>query len=549
MKIALAQINPIIGNFEYNFNKITEFANKAKSLSADIVVFPELAVSGYPPKDFLEKQAFITQNLNTFKRLVKSIKGIGVVCGYADTNHIKEEKSLFNAAALFENGKIIHKAYKRLLPSYDVFDETRYFEEGKTSEAFLYKGEKIGLTICEDFWNDKSVISDRYYKNDPVADIAEDGAKIIINISASPFEAKKNNFRASLISSAARNNEATFIYVNQAGANDSLIFDGLSAVSDSRGNFCAIAKEFEEDIIIYDSSPSENYNPIFLNFAHENESILDALIIGTKDYIIKSGFSKAAIGLSGGIDSALTAAIAVEALGAENVTGVFMPSLYTSKENYQDTSALAENLNIKLEVIPIDKIYKEFLNGLFFTSKSDKPDITEQNIQARIRGTILMAYSNKTGALVLTTGNKSELAVGYCTLYGDMAGALAVIADVPKTTVYELSYIINKERPKIPFNIIRKAPSAELAPMQKDEDELPPYKILDAVLKGFIEEDKDVNSLIKEGFDKGLVQDIIRRISKNEYKRHQSPLGLKVTSKAFGYGRRYPIACDAGFDL
>jgi len=377
-------------------------------------------------------------------------------------------------------------------------------------------------------------ISDRYYKENPVSELASSGAEIIIVISASSFCAGKNRIRTALISLIAKKYNAEIIYVNQAGANDSLIFDGLSTVCDRMGNIKVLASEFVEDIVLCDMNSIENDNSSIPSdiFPSEEESVLKALIIGTKDYIRKCGFSKAVIGLSGGIDSALTAAIAVKALGNENVSGVFMPSTYTSRQNYIDTRVLAENLNIKLKTVPIDSMYKEFKRALPF-SEPEIPGITEQNIQARIRGTILMAFSNKTGALVLATGNKSELAAGYCTLYGDMCGGLAVIGDILKMTVYKLAVLINKDKQIIPANILLKAPSAELAPGQKDQDDLPPYEILDPILKGYIEEGKDIAELTAEGFDKKLVTGIISRIIKNEYKREQAPPELKITSKAF----------------
>ncbi len=429
MKTAIAQINPIIGDFEYNFAKIKKFCEKAKEKKCDIIVFPELSVIGYPPKDLLERNSFIDENLNILNKLINSIEGIGVVCGYAD----KSGDDIFNAAILFENKKIIHKAYKRLLPTYDVFDEKRYFKEGSGYDVFLYKNHKIGITVCEDLWNDKSITKREYAALDPCTKLAENGADTIINISASPFYGGKNKIRKKLIGSVAKKHKVNIIYANQTGGNDGLLFDGLSSVYDSFGNIRAMAKEFEEDLLIYDLNAEKNIIENVREFPSETESVLKALIIGTRDYILKCGFSKAVVGLSGGIDSALTAVIARKALGAENVSAIFMPSLYTSEENYEDTKKLAENLGIKFYTVPITDLYERFLDISELLLNKEKPSVTEQNIQARIRGVILMSFSNKNGAMLLSTGNKSEIAAGYCTLYVDMCGGLAVIADVFKT--------------------------------------------------------------------------------------------------------------------
>ncbi|TES92709.1 MAG: NAD+ synthase, partial [Desulfobacteraceae bacterium] len=500
-------------------------------------------IPGYPPRDLLEKNDFIEANLACLNRLLSSIRGIGVICGFADKNPDDKGKPLYNSAVLFEDGNILHKVHKRLLPTYDIFDERRYFEPGRETTSYSYKGRRIGLTVCEDAWNDEDIFKRRIYSIDPVALVVQAGADLVINISASPFYVGTREFRWNMFGSMARKHGVPLIFANQVGGNDSVLFDGISTVFDNNGNVMARACDFDEDLIVFDSqAPELSKGDLHLISNSDTESILKALVMGTRDYVTKCGFSKVVVGLSGGIDSALTACIAVKALGRENVSVVFMPSQYTSKDNFEDTEKLAENLGIVLIRIPIDGIFKEFLRFLSPSFKDSEPDITEQNIQARIRGTILMGMSNKHGSLVLSTGNKSELAVGYCTLYGDMSGGLAVISDVPKTIVYDLTRFINREKEYIPPRIISKAPSAELKPDQTDQDDLPPYEILDSILKGYIEDFKGADELAQTGFDKDIVEEVIFKVDRNEYKRHQAPPGLKVTSKAFGYGRRYPLA-------
>ncbi len=543
MKIAIAQINPVIGDFNHNFAKIKSFADKAMDLSCDLIVFSELVISGYPPHDLLEKKDFVDANLACLNKLIDSIHGIGVICGFVDKNPADKGKPLYNAAVLFEDGIALHKVYKRLLPTYDIFDERRYFEPGRESIPYSYKGRKIGLTICEDAWNDRDVFKRRIYSIDPVESVIQAGADLVVNISASPFYVGTREFRWKMFGFMAKKYNVPVIFVNQVGGNDSILFDGLSTVFDNNGNMVARARDFEEDLVVYALDiPVSSQNSVHNISSSNTESILKALIKGTRDYVRKCGFSKTVVGLSGGVDSALTVCIAVKALGKENVTAVFMPSRYTSKENFEDTEKLAKNLGIELIRIPIDNMFKEFLRFLSPSFKEKEPGITEQNIQARIRGTILMGISNKQGSLVLSTGNKSELAVGYCTLYGDMTGGLAVISDVPKMVVYELSRFINHGREYIPQRIIAKAPSAELKPGQTDQDDLPPYEILDSILKGYVEDFKGSEELVQMGFDRKIVEDVISRVDSNEYKRYQAAPGLKVTSKAFGYGRRYPLA-------
>jgi len=540
MKIALAQINPIIGDFTHNTEKIIAAAEMAINLSCDLIVFSELIISGYPPRDLLEKKDFVDANLMHLEKLITSIRGIGVICGFVDKNPNEKGNPLYNSAALFDNGKILHQAHKRLLPNYDVFDERRYFEPGKECLPFSYKDYQIGLTICEDIWNDKDFFSRRLYPADPVEKMVKEGANLLINISASPFHVGKRKFKWGMFGSMTKKYNVPLLNVNQVGGNDSVLFDGISIAFDAQGRIAARARDFEEDIVVFDTQTQKgDLHPVSETGP---ESILNGLIMGTRDYVRKCGFSKAVVGLSGGIDSALTVYIAVQALGKENVILIFMPSQYTLKENTEDTKNLATNLGIKLFTMPIEEVFETFLQELSPLFKNVATEVTGQNIQARIRGTILMAISNKLGHLLLSTGNKSELAVGYCTLYGDMNGGLAVISDVPKTMVYQIARFINKDREVIPERIIQKPPSAELKPDQFDQDDLPPYEILDDILKAYIEDNKAPKEIIEMGFEPPIVTDIIKRVDQNEYKRYQSPPGLKVTTKSFGYGRRYPIA-------
>ena len=540
MKIALAQINPTIRDFTLNTEKIMAATEKAKGLSCDLIVFSELVISGYPPRDLLEKKDFVEANLMHLQNLVKSIKGIGVICGFVDKNPSEKGNPLYNSAVLFDKGKILHQVHKRLLPTYDVFEERRYFEPGKEYSSFFYKGYRMGLTICEDIWNDKDFFSRQLYPVDPVERMIKEGANLLINISASPYHVGKREFRWDMFGDISKKYRVPLLYVNQVGGNDSVLFDGISLAFDSKGKMAARARDFEEDIVIFDTDREKgDLHPVSETDIH---SILNALIMGTRDYVRKCGFSRAVVGLSGGIDSALTACIAARALGDKNVVAIFMPSQYTSKENFEDAKVLAANLGIKLFHVSIEGIFKKFLQELSPLFKDVATEVTGQNIQARIRQIILMALSNKLGYLLLSTGNKSELAVGYCTLYGDMSGGLAVLSDVPKTMVYQIACLINKEKEVIPQRIIQKPPSAELKPDQLDQDDLTSYEVLDGVLKAYIEDNKAADEIIGMGFEQSIVRDIISRVDRNEYKRHQSPPGLKVTSKSFGYGRRYPIA-------
>lgn len=540
MKVALAQTNPIIGDFCYNLSRVKTAIDRAKAVGCDLIVFSELVLSGYPPRDLLEKSRFVASNRSCLDHLLASKNGIGVICGYVENNLNTGGNPLYNSAVLFENGRVLHTARKRLLPAYDIFDERRYFEPGDECTAFPYKGYRIGLTVCEDIWNDKDVFQSQIYPIDPVDLMVKDGANLIINISASPFYVGKNDFRLEMLRRISQKYGIRLLYANQVGGNDSILFDGNSCAFDTTGGLIARGRDFEEDLVTMDlEKDSGDCHAISES---EMSSVLKSLAMGTRDYVTKCGFSKAIIGLSGGIDSALTACIAVSALGPENVTTVFMPSPYTSRDNFEDTRQLAENLGVQFLNIPIHDIFMSFVKFVSPEFNPQAPGVTEQNLQARIRGTLLMALSNRDGALVLSTGNKSELAMGYCTLYGDMNGGLAVISDVPKTMVYGLARHINAEKEIIPMSIIEKPPSAELKPDQIDQDDLPPYDILDPLLKAYIEDLKDVDDLVAMGFDPGMVENIVVRVDRNEYKRHQSPPGLKVTSKAFGYGRRYPLA-------
>jgi len=543
MKIALAQINPIVGNYPYNIDRIRAMIHRAVEAGCDLVVFPELAVSGYPPLDLLENRAFIDDGLRALELLLPSVQGIGAVVGLATRNPNPEGKPLFNSALLIENGRIVHEARKSLLPTYDVFDESRYFEPAERVLCVDYKGKRIGLTICEDAWNDKEVFSNRLYHTDPLERLIAQGAELIINVSASVYDMNKPAFRRKLLQSLARKYAVPIVYVNQVGGNDSLLFDGSSMGFDAEGLLRAQALDFEEDLVVWDiDDPKEQMDCLHPVSESTVASVLKALVTGTRDYVRKCGFERVVVGLSGGIDSAVVMAVAAMALGSDRVKAVFMPSRFTSMDNYEDTRKVAEHFGVPYEVVPIDAIYETFVRSLPLETHPEDPGITEQNIQARIRGSLLMAVANAENRLVLSTGNKSELAVGYCTLYGDMNGGLAVISDVPKTMVYEIARWINAESERIPIRILTKAPSAELKPGQTDQDDLPPYELLDAILAAYVEEGKNVEEIVADGFDAATVRNVICRIDRNEYKRYQAAPGLKVTSKAFGIGRRYPLA-------
>ena len=539
MKIAMAQTNPIIGGFEKNGENIINQARKAREAGCDIVIFPEMAISGYPPGDLLEKDDFIHAQLNRLDLICRSIHGIGVLLGFVDKRITGQRSTLYNSAIFFEDEKVLFTTDKRLLPSYDIFDESRYFKQGKQSSPFSYKGQSLGITICEDLWNDGLTPGQKQYDQNPVADLADQGASLLINISASPFHTGKDKIRLAMLRDIAGRRRIPLIYVNQVGGNDSLIFDGMSTAIDAHGHTIARALDFEEDLVIVNTDTNAQKSSQVNN--SEMESLLKALTLGTRDYIRKCGFSRAVIGSSGGIDSALTTAIAVRALGKENVLTIFMPSIYTSPQNLIDTKQLAKNLGTAWQEIPISPMYKEFLK-ISADFNMENPGLAEQNLQARIRGTILMAISNRDSRILLATGNKSEMAVGYSTLYGDMCGGLAVIGDLPKNKVYELSRQINQNGEIIPESILTKAPSAELKPDQTDQDDLPSYNTIDAVVTGYVEQHKTIDDLVAQGWERADVLEIVTRINRNEYKRYQAPPILRVTKKAFGTGRRQPMA-------
>lgn len=538
MKIAIAQINTQIGHFSANVEKILHEIENAKKKKADLIVFPELTLTGYPPKDLLDKPSFIEKNIQALQQVAKKVRGIACIVGFVEPNQEEMGKALFNAAAFLKEGKIQKIVRKRLLPTYDVFDESRYFQAGDESSVFEYKGRRIGLSICEDIWNDESILGRKLYNFNPIEDLAAQGADLLINISASPYSMGKRSLREKLLSKVAQACASPLLYVNLVGGNDDLIFDGSSLVYDAEGRICTRLKSFEEDFQVVDI---KTLKPEPFHQVHEMEKVRKALVLGIHDYMQKSGFKKALLGLSGGIDSCLVATLAAEACGAKNVLGVSMPSPYSSQSSMSDAKALAKNLGIQYRSIPIHDVYKTYPEALDWDLKKRKVDVSLQNIQARIRGNILMALSNREAYLLLSTGNKSETAVGYCTLYGDMAGGLAVISDLPKTLVYQLSRYLNKKHRAIPESVFRKAPSAELAPNQKDQDDLPPYEILDEILKLYVEENKSASEIVKRGYSKKMVHDIILRVDRNEYKRQQASPGLRITSKAFGNGRRIPL--------
>ena len=505
-----------------------------------LILFPELSVCGYPPRDLVERPSFVARNRETAERIAAETRGIAVICGLVTPADSDTGKSVRNSAALLMDGKIAFLQSKMLLPTYDVFDEMRNFAPAKAQELFSFCGNRMALTICEDAY-DKQFLPKRLYAIDPVDLLIRAGGNFVLNISASPFWIGKRELRHDMLASIARQHKVPVVMVNQVGGNDSLVFDGSSIVLNPEGKVIAQGRSFEEDLICFDSKTL--IGDMHEQIAGDEASAYSALVLGTRDYMRKCGFQKAIIGLSGGIDSALTAVIAADAVGPENVIGVGMPGPYSSQGSIDDARALAGNLGIRFELLSINQAfqaYRETLNGVFAGCKED---VTEENIQSRARGTMLMALSNKFGAIVLSTGNKSELGVGYCTLYGDMVGGLAVISDVPKTLVYRLSAYVNSERAVIPQATLEKPPSAELRPDQKDSDSLPPYEILDAVLEDYVEDLHPAERIAADrGFDIEVVRRVIRMVDRAEYKRQQAAPGLKISPKAFGYGRRFPIA-------
>jgi NAD+ synthase (glutamine-hydrolysing) len=616
MRIALAQLNFTIGAFERTYMQIRAAVDRARAAGAQMVVFTELATTGYPPRDLLNHDTFIRANLELLDRIAALTDDrFALIVGCVTPNTAGAGKPLFNTAALCTGGTVVARHHKTLLPTYDVFDEDRYFEPGLTVEPFGCMGHRLGLTVCEEVWNDRDFWPKRLYARDPVCELADQGADVLINISSSPFTIGKAQVRRQMIRQEAVKNERPFIYVNQVGGNDELVFDGHSLVFDAGGHVVLRGRDFEEDFLVcdvpapggasivtgaatpelagtevraphapHDAAPQpsdvgqelqsrqgrspdvepglqsrqgrssdvapglqsrRDTNP---DDAPPEEQAFKALTMGLRDYVHKCGFSRVVLGLSGGIDSAVTASLAAAALGPEHVSGVAMPTRYSSPGSLEDAEALARNLGIGYRVIPIDAVFGSYLEALGPVFAGLAPDVTEENIQARVRGGVLMALSNKSGALLLTTGNKSEIAVGYCTLYGDMAGGLAVISDVPKTFVYRLAEYINARgpRPVIPQSTITKAPSAELRPDQRDQDSLPPYDLLDRIIEAYVERNLDIDGIAALGVDRDLAVRVVSLIDRNEYKRRQAAPGLKITSKAFGVGRRYPIAADYG---
>lgn len=540
MKIALCQFDPTVGDFSGNAARILDMAHEATDRGADLAVFSELCVCGYLPQDLLERPAFLERNRETVACLAQKTP-LPILVGYAARANSDTGKAAWNAAALLAEGRIAFEQHKMLLPTYDVFDESRYFQPARSQQVFSFRGEKLGITICEDIWNDKNFWAKRLYETDPVVDLVGQGAGVIINISASPYTIEKRHVRFEMLRVLARSHHRPVVYVNQVGGDDTLVFDGSSVALTADGRIAAQARAFEEDVAIFDTASGEG--DLRPQPADEISLALQALVTGTRDYVHKCGFQKTLVGLSGGVDSSVVACIAVAALGKENVTGISMPGPYSSEGSIRDARQLASNLGIELIVLPISNIFDAYRKALADVFSECAEDATEENLQARIRGNMLMALSNKFGALVLSTGNKSEIGVGYCTLYGDMAGGLAVISDVPKTMVYELARLINRERELVPRSSIEKLPSAELRANQTDQDTLPPYELLDRVLKAYVEEVRTPEEIAAHfGYPLDLVRQITLNVDHSEYKRKQAAPGIKITSRAFGFGRPFPIA-------
>jgi NAD+ synthase (glutamine-hydrolysing) len=542
VKIALAQMDPTVGDFTGNLEKIVDFGRRAAARGARLTVFSELAICGYPPADFLEKPSFLARCRRAVDELAAATRDLGtaVLAGVALPTGREDGKPAFNAAVLVCGGRLLLEQHKQLLPFYDVFDEQRYFSASGTQKVIDFDGIRLAVTICEDAWNDKNFWPRRLYAADPMEELARQNPALHINISSSPFWHSKRTIRREMLAAIARRDKIPVLMCNQVGGNDSLIFDGSSVALNARGELIAQAASFEEDLVVVDPFDAP---PIPAPDDDATEAAYRALVLGTRDYVRKCGFQKVVVGLSGGIDSALVAAIATEALGAANVIGVGMPSPYSSSGSIDDSHRLAANLGIRFETISINALFEEFKQSLAPLFAGMREDITEENIQPRIRGTILMALSNKLGALVLTTGNKSEMAVGYCTLYGDMVGALAVIGDLVKTRVYAICRWLNREREIIPAAILTKPPSAELRPGQMDTDSLPPYDVLDPIVEAYVERYETPERIaLERGFPLELVQQVVHLIERSEYKRQQAAPVLKVTSKSFGMGRRFPIA-------
>jgi NAD+ synthase (glutamine-hydrolysing) len=544
VKIALGQINPTVGDFSGNRNKIVEFSRRAQSAGAGLILFPELSVCGYPPRDLVERPSFVARNRDSVEQIAAETSGIAVICGLVTPAESATGKAVMNSAALLQDGRVAFVQSKMLLPTYDVFDEMRNFAPARSQDLFSFCGNQMALTICEDAWNDKLFWPKRLYTVDPIESLIRAGGNFVLNISSSPFWIGKRELRRDMLATIARHHKVPVALVNQVGGNDSLVFDGSSLVLNPQGEVIAQGRSFEEDLIYFDSKTL--IGELHAQIEGEEASVYSALVLGTRDYIRKCGFQTAIVGLSGGIDSALTAVIAADAVGAENVTGVGMPGPYSSAGSIDDARSLAKNLGIRFELLSIDAVVQAYRQTLQEVFAGRKEDVTEENIQSRARGTLLMALSNKFGAIVLSTGNKSELGVGYCTLYGDMVGGLAVISDVPKTLVYRLSHYVNSRSQVIPLATLEKPPSAELRPDQKDSDSLPPYEILDVVLEDYVEDAHSAERIAADhNFDIGVVRRVVRMVDRAEYKRQQAAPGIKISPKAFGYGRRFPIAAKS----
>ncbi|MEH1867485.1 MAG: NAD+ synthase [Nostoc sp.] len=551
MKIAIAQINPTIGDLLLNAQKILEAAQRAASSGARLLLTPELSLCGYPPRDLLLNPSFVEAMSITLQNLAQDLPpNLAVLVGTVEPNpnaHISGGKTLFNSMALLENGQVKQVFHKRLLPTYDVFDERRYFEPGLQANYFTLDNIDIGVTICEDLWNDEEFWGKRSYAVNPIADLAILGVDLIVNLSASPYTVGKQQFRETMLSHSAVRFQQPIIYANQVGGNDDLIFDGCSFALNRQGEIMSRARGFDTDLMVVEFDEVESdllLGSVAPVYESEDEEIWQALVLGVRDYARKCRFSKVALGLSGGIDSAIVAAIATAALGKENVLGVLMPSPYSSEHSISDALALAENLGIKTNLLPIGELMQGFDQTLGDLFAGTEFGLAEENIQSRIRGNLLMAIANKFGYLLLSTGNKSEMAVGYCTLYGDMNGGLAVIADVPKTRVYSLCHWLNRNNEIIPQNVLTKAPSAELKPGQVDQDSLPPYEILDDILQRLVHNHQSAVQIVAAGHDAVIVDRVIQMVARAEFKRRQAPPGLKITDRAFGTGWRMPIASN-----
>jgi NAD+ synthase (glutamine-hydrolysing) len=544
MRTALAQINTTVGDLAGNVQRMLCAARDAAQAGAEVVVFPELSVTGYPPRDLVEKPTFVERSEQQLERLAQETARLplAVITGYVGRARSGAGKHATNSAAVLQGGHILLRQTKMLLPTYDVFDETRYFAPAESQSLLHLDGRRIALTICEDAWNDKQFWERPLYRRDPVQELAHSGAQMLISINASPYHMGKRRLRREIFESTARRHNMPVVYVNQVGGNDQLVFDGSSFAMDAAGRVAASATSFSEDLVMFDSESGAGDQR--QNLEDECEAAYEALVLGTRDYIQKCGFHRVLLGLSGGIDSSLTAVIAVDALGAAQVTGVGMPGPFSSEGSITDARSLAQQLGIRFEMAPITPIYGQFLEVLDPLFSGAPCDVTEENLQARLRGVTLMALSNKWGAMVLTTGNKSELAVGYCTLYGDMCGGLAVISDVPKTLVYALARVANRRHPgAIPDSVFEKPPSAELRANQKDTDSIPPYEILDQILRAYVEEYQAPQQIAQDlCLPLEVVAGVVNKVDRNEYKRQQAAPGLRVTSKAFGMGRRFPIA-------